>query len=818
MVSLANPYLSFEFNRNTGCWSLRPQATETPFVEGVRLRAAMGLRSRPLAWDSARCPAHARLPAHKDSPHGRLTTHTLSAYMPVQEERGRSQRLEWTMEFALPEDSPFLLWRVTARNASDYPVTLHTIDLAAVGPRFQPRTSAPSVSGWLGLKAAAAEVSPGAVRLHPSPGRLAFFSNGYQSWSFTGALQAHMRQPWSLFGPLGNPKHLNLVTPQVSRRGHFTSSMFGVLGDRDHNAGIVAGFLSQVEQFGSLEVFLSDALAPSLRLTAQCDGVPLPPGAERRTDWAFLQFITLDGHDPLVEYVEAVARENGARVPTHVPVGWCSWYHYFDRVTEADIVQNLEAIVQERERLPLEFVQLDDGYQAQVGDWFETNAKFPHGLKWLVEQIRARGQTPGLWLAPYMVRSDAKLLREHPEWFLRMPGGRLSNAGLNWFKWCYGLDPTHPGVREHTQRLISTAVREWGFPYLKLDFLYAAALPARRYAAHLTRAQAMRLALSDIRQAAGPEAFLLGCGCPLGSAIGLMDGMRISDDVAPNWEPHLVTPRLRPLVRRELTFVSTRNAIRNTINRAPFHRRWWLNDPDCLLVRDHDTRLNEAEVRSLATVIALSSGMFLVSDDMTRLNPGRHRYLAPLLPVLGVSARARDWMDTMMPDIFTLPLRGAVGEWLVAGIFNWEDAPRDRAVSLRALGLEAGEDEYFVSDFWEGTYWRHRAAQPLVLSAIPAHGARLVALRKVTGQPALIASTFHFSQGSEISDWHVGARELRLVVTLGRADEGGLRLWLPDVPGAATVAGQPLAVEGLGQGVWALRFGVRGAAEVGVRW
>jgi alpha-galactosidase len=286
---------------------------------------------------------------------------------------------------------------------------------------------------------------------------------------------------------------------------------------------------------------------------------------------------------------------------------------------------NLDAIQAERNRLPLDVVQLDDGYQAQVGEWFETKPTFAHGLRWLADQIRARGQVPGLWLAPYIVRSGAQLLRQHPDWLLQRPDGRLANAGYNWFRWCYGLDPTQPAVREHLRRLITTAVREWSFPYLRLDFLFAAALPARRYDIGLTRADAMRQALGDLREAAGPDTFLFGCGCPLGSAVEIVDGMRINTDVAPDWHPQLFTPRLAPPPRREKDFVSARIAIRNTINRAPLLGRWWLKDPGCLLVRDRDTRLSEAEVRSLASVIALSGGILLVSDDMSRLRPERRR-------------------------------------------------------------------------------------------------------------------------------------------------------------------------------------------------
>jgi len=811
VYSLDNPYLHFSLDPNTGHWSLRPQTGTTPYLEAVRPGLKYRLHSRPSLlpniWEGDLYDIQITSPESAPSPHGRLNFLRLTC-------REASPAIAaLSVEFALPEDSPFLLWRLIARNESDQALTLEALDLALVGARFKPMFQLDATRDRLQLQ-------PGELRLHPDPGHLAFFTNGYQSWSFAGALQADQRQPGSRLRRFSDAKNVNLITPIVKWNGHFTSDMFGVLGDRDHQIGLVAGFLSQGEQFGIVEVVL-DTETPSLRLTAQCDDVAFSPGETRATDWAYLQFIALDDFDPLAEYTEAVARENGARVPLHTPIGWCSWYHYFDKVTEKDMTANLVALAQERERLPLDFVQLDDGFQAQVGDWFETNSKFPHGLKWLTEQIRARRHTPGLWLAPYIVRSDAKLLRQHPDWFLRSSSGHLVSAGLNWFKWCYGLDPTHPGVREHTQRLISTAVNEWGFPYLKLDFLYAAALPARRYDPTLTRAQAMRLALKDIREAAGPETFLLGCGCPLGSAVGLVDGMRISTDAAPNWKPELFTPALSQILRHEMDFPCVHSAIRNTINRAPLHRRWWINDPDCLLVRDHDTRLNEAEVRSLATVIALSGGMFLVSDNMTRLKAERRRYIAPLLPVLNVSARAPDWMSTSMPEILTLPLTGAgtLGPWWLVSLFNWSDYSRDCLLDLRQPPLELDpEAEYLVSDFWEQRHWKLKGSNPLLFKAVRPHGANLVAIRRVTPEPRLIASTFHFSQGREFSTWDVAARELRFTIDLGRVADGRIAVALPGTPHTATVENEPLSVKDLGDGIYSLEFTVKRTARVRLEW
>lgn len=805
---LHNSHLYLNFDSALGRWRLFPRHSETPCLDEVRFGATYRRpNTPPRTWNGVLSDARTLPLTRTDSPHGPLTLLRVEN-APL---RGGPAL---TIEFALPDDQPFLLWRVVAHNASAQPFQLDSLDLLCLGPHFHREAS--RARAMLGLPDNATPGPVGAVRLHSSPGQLSFFSNGYQSWSFAGALSANMRQPGSFFGPLGDPKRLNLQAPRPFFRGHFVGDMFGVLGDTAHRTGLVLGFISQREQFGVVEAKL-ETFAPSLRLTAQCDGVALAPGQSRATDWAYLQFINLDNPDPLADYLNAAARENGARVPTHTPVGWCSWYLYFDKITEGELRDNLDAIVRERATLPLDFVQLDDGFQAQVGDWFETKPTFPSGLRAVADQIRAHGHTPGLWLAPYIVRSDAKILREHPNWFLKTPTGRRANAGFNWYRWCYSLDPTHPEVRAHIRQLIATAVQTWGFPYLKLDFLYAAALPAKRYDSSLTRAQAMRLALNDIREAAGTETFLLGCGCPLGSAIGLVDGMRIGTDVAPDWEPHLFHASFAPAIKNEMDYVSARNAIRNTLNRAPMHRRWWLNDPDCLLARDHDTRLNDAQVRSLATVIALSGGMFLISDDMTRLHPERHDYIAPLLPVLNASARAPGWLNQTMPDVFALPLSGPTGAWRVIGIFNWDDAPRARELDWQTLGLEPGAD-CWVADFWERQQFQLAANTPLKLPAIPAHGAHLLAFRRMTVEPQFIASTFHFSQGAEVTDWRASENSLHFTIELGRVDDGEIRLRLPAAPRAAHVDGQPVSAIELTRGLYALRFAVNRRAVVGVEW
>src|SRR5262249_14054797 len=83
--------------------------------------------------------------------------------------------------------------------------------------------------------------------------------------------------------------------------------------------------------------------------------------------------VEADGDVTQTEYAGSIEGALGAWaegrtvVPRPAPTVWCSWYHYFGGVTEADILENLDAIG--RHDLPVDVVQIDDGWQAEIGDW-----------------------------------------------------------------------------------------------------------------------------------------------------------------------------------------------------------------------------------------------------------------------------------------------------------------------------------------------------------------------------------------------------------------------------------------------------------------
>jgi alpha-galactosidase len=51
------------------------------------------------------------------------------------------------------------------------------------------------------------------------------------------------------------------------------------------------------------------------------------------------------------------------------------------------------------------------------------------------------------------------------------------------------------------------------------------------------------------------------------------------------------------------------------------HRRWWLNDPDCLLLRDRDVQLRSNERELYARAAGILDAMLIDSDDLELVSP-----------------------------------------------------------------------------------------------------------------------------------------------------------------------------------------------------
>jgi len=281
-----------------------------------------------------------------------------------------------------------------------------------------------------------------------------------------------------------------------------------------------------------------------------------------------------DLRSALGAWAEELARRAGLGKPRSLSPGWCTWYQYFTDVREEDVLENLEAL--DRLRLDAAVVQIDDGYQAGIGDWLDRSSRFPHPLSELVDRIRASGRRAGIWTAPLLVGARSRLSAEHADWLVGD-----ADAGHNWGQPLSVLDVTHPDAAAHLQHVFRT-LAGWGFDFFKIDFIYAGALAGRRHG-DAGGIAAYREAVRLIREAIGPRATLLGCGAPILPSVGLFDAMRVSPDVAPYYQPS----------DGDLGAPSQLSAALTGRARAFQHGRFWVNDPDCLIVRPHVERREE---------------------------------------------------------------------------------------------------------------------------------------------------------------------------------------------------------------------------------
>ncbi len=540
--------------------------------------------------------------------------------------------------------------------------------------------------------------------------------------------------------------------------------------EADGHASLLLGFCAARHELGTLEIIPSDDAGHALVAATELDGVELAPGAEAVSEPLL---IGLGDSEVLLDlYARGAAEQMNARASRDAASGWCSWYQFYTQVTEADVDRNIQILAQRRDQLPLQLIQLDDGYQRAVGDWFELNDKFPGGMRGLVERVRANGFTPGLWLAPFILSAQSHTLAAHPDWVVRDNDGQPLNALDNWGSANYALDTTRPDALEWLDSVIRTVCADWGFEYLKLDFLYAGAMRGVRHDRRATAVEAYRRGLAVLRRSAG-ERFILGCGAPLLASVGLVDGMRIGSDVAAYWgsEGNADGPSLR-------------NATRATLARLWPNGRWWINDPDCAIVRSTETELTPSEVQAWTSVIALSGGMVLVGDDVSRLDEAGLHLLERLLPPSGVRARALGSLVELMPERLHLHIARPWGDWDVVAVANWSDVPKSASFDPREFGFSG--HPLHVFDLWSAEY-RGRHMDALDLGTLPPHALRLLSVHRDVHRPRVVGSTGHvLGDAVDLADeaWDPRARTLTVLPSrVGpSARRGDFIVYDPDGP------------------------------------
>lgn len=327
------------------------------------------------------------------------------------------------------------------------------------------------------------------------------------------------------------------------------------------------------------------------------------------------------------------------------PGGWESWYNHYNVIDEKLILKDLETLDKTNNFIKLAYIdqkkpvvfQIDDGWQEGLGQWNINTTRFPQGLNSLTSKIKAKGYIPGLWIAPFIIDLRTDFAKQHPDWILCNKQGKPVPAGFNptwgashgkyqpnWPHSYYVLDLSNNEVLKHIDNVIETAINEWGFQYLKLDFLFAGMLYGNFVnggAAYQWYDRAVETLTKRTTNKFGEKVAYLGCGMPFESSYKYFPLSRIGADTKENWDR--TDLKILQFCGRPGAYIS----MKDTLGHSFWNESVYLNDPDVLFFRYYNCTLTDNEKITLALVNYLFAGQLMHSDDPCNFDSNREEFI-----------------------------------------------------------------------------------------------------------------------------------------------------------------------------------------------
>ncbi|HEV8370171.1 MAG TPA: NPCBM/NEW2 domain-containing protein [Pyrinomonadaceae bacterium] len=409
------------------------------------------------------------------------------------------------------------------------------------------------------------------------------------------------------------------------------------------------------------------------------------------------------------------------------PSGWCTWYYYYQQINENEVKQNARWIADNLKDYGAQYVQIDDGWQGTgrvyTRDWTNVSDKFPSGMGKLAGHIKSVGLTPGIWIAPHGQSNDA-VVKNLPAIFLMKPDG--TSASESW-EGRYLVDPSIPESQKYMKDLF-TKLAGWGYEYFKIDGQPVVVNEYRNKKSFMKKqgddtVALYRETLKGIREAIGPQRYLLGCwGMPIEGA-GIMNGSRTGGDVVLDWAGGFML------------------AMRATMQNYYLHNIVWYTDADTMLVR---SPLTLDQARAWATLQGLTGQAIMDSDRTMDLSEERVELLRRVYPAVDI--RPLDLFPAERnKQILDLKINHLGRNYDVVGLFNYDEAKSEQ-INLNWKDLDLPENSpIHVYDFWNNEYlgaWEHGMTFNLSPTSC-----RVLTLIPSTGKVQLISTNRHITQG-----------------------------------------------------------------------
>lgn len=371
---------------------------------------------------------------------------------------------------------------------------------------------------------------------------------------------------------------------------------------------------------------------------------------------------------------------------------WCSWYYCYHNFDMNQLNEYLEGFESWKYSHDMKYFQIDAGYCVSLGDWLMPNERWrPGNLKAAFEKILSYGYIPGIWIGPFMVGNRSRLFAEHPDWILYDLNGNpvtpwiMDNEPKVWGyqdEEYYVLDTSHPEAMEYMRHVFRT-LKSWGAGMFKTDFMIWGiqdSTKVKRYMPGKTSVEYFREFLQMIREEIGEESYWLGCIAPFLPFVGYADGMRIGGDVGSSWNGEF----------------GPQNMIKSLTGNIFSNHDLFQIDPDAIMLRDFQIRLNETEIESLALLAAMSGGCIYTSDPLFKTDEKRKQLFHFIKPDKRRKPKM-PFLSEARKEILLLHENRDTGNKLLY-IFNPTDCDLMLCYDLHRIGLN---NEMYIFPFRE---------------------------------------------------------------------------------------------------------------------
>lgn len=291
---------------------------------------------------------------------------------------------------------------------------------------------------------------------------------------------------------------------------------------------LLAGFLNTVRGFGGVAVAtdpvsafaVGDDAALSLfeMRSTMVQGAMLSPSRVITSEVAYLDFTGEPG-EALARFADAIATFNTLPVPRALP------FMFSARVAQEGLTSDHVVATIPDDSDGVTGFLVEQGWEN--AEKVPDPAAFPnHGgtgaMKWIADQAKAAGLVPGIALTPFVFKNDSSFAATHADWLVEP--GELAVVKLGIGNNSSILDLTSDDARAWAVTHVKTAVKDWGFQYVKIHGADVACMAKPGSTVGMTGVEGLRKFLEETRAAVGPDVFIeLADGGMIG--LGLVDAV-----------------------------------------------------------------------------------------------------------------------------------------------------------------------------------------------------------------------------------------------------------------------------------------------------